>query len=224
MLQFPMQRSLIILILLNFTLDALVIKKYSIDYFERERMSLTRGYIESHYGIAARSGAIDPKIIVIHATATDDLNATLQAFKPATLPGSRGDIAHGGSLNVSAHYVVDRDGTVYNLMPDNQMARHVIGLNYSSIGIENIGGVDHKEDLTPAQLEANAALVKRLTDKHEGIEYLIGHYEYRCFEDTPLWLERDPNYRTEKSDPGEHFMTALRTKVPALKSAPCAEP
>ena len=36
------------------------------------------------------------------------------------------------------------------------MARHVIELNYSSIGIENVGGeTNKKEDLTPAQVHAN---------------------------------------------------------------------
>jgi len=33
-------------------------------------------------------------------------------------------------------------------MPDNWMGRHVIGLNYNSIGVENVGGVDDKQDLT----------------------------------------------------------------------------
>ena len=32
---------------------------------------------------------------------------------------------------------VDRDGTICRLMPETWMARHVIGLNYSAIGIEN---------------------------------------------------------------------------------------
>ncbi len=36
--------------------------------------------------------------------------------------------------------MVDRDGTRYRLMPETYMARHVIGLNYYSIGIENVGG------------------------------------------------------------------------------------
>ena len=221
MLQLRMFRLFMIISLFYLYADALVIKKHPIDYFKRDRMVLTKAYIESHYGISARNASIEPKIIVIHATGIDDLNATINTFMGARLPHSRKDIANGGSLNVSAHFVVDRDGTVYQLMHERQMARHVIGLNYNSIGIENIGGVDHKEDLTPEQLRANAELVEYLSEKHEELTYLIGHHEYRCFEGHELWLERDANYRTVKKDPGEKFMAALHAEIGSLERAPC---
>jgi len=35
-------------------------------------------------------------------------------------------------------------------------------------------------------------------------------------EATPLWLERDKGYRTEKSDPGETFMRKVRSAVADL--------
>jgi beta-N-acetylhexosaminidase len=107
-------------------------------------------------------------------------------------------------------------------MPDNWMARHTIGINYSSIGIENVGGKENKsEDLTPAQVEANVKLVKYLRFKYPKIEYLIGHYEYKKMQKTGLWLEKDKNYRTKKADPGKEFMKAVREKVKilGLKSA-----
>jgi hypothetical protein len=37
--------------------------------------------------------------------------------------------------------------------------------------------------------------------------------EYREFEGHPLWLELDESYRTEKVDPGDRFMTAVRDSV-----------
>jgi beta-N-acetylhexosaminidase len=41
-------------------------------------------------------------------------------------------------------------------------------------------------------------------------------------EQTPLWLERDAQYRTVKKDPGERFMKRVRERVRALelKNAP----
>ena len=42
-------------------------------------------------------------------------------------------------LNVSSHYLVDRDGTIYQLTPETILNRHAIGVNWCSIGIENIG-------------------------------------------------------------------------------------
>ena len=123
----------------------------------------------------------------------------------------RKDIAKASALNVSAHYLVDRDGTVYRLMPDNHMARHVIGLNYNAIGIENVA--KNANDLTAAQVQANIALVKYLKRKYPTIKYLIGHHEYRRMEKTPLWLEKDKGYRTKKYDPGVKFMDEVRSGV-----------
>jgi len=194
--------------------------------FGPQRIALTKQYIKEHYGRTVDDIAIDPKVIVLHWTADMGLDSSFARLQPELLPGSRGDIATGGALNVSAHFLVARDGTIYRLMPENEMARHVIGLNYSSIGIENVGGEENaKEDLTPAQLRANIALVRYLKQKYPGIEYLIGHYEYRQMETTPLWLERNKGYRTEKSDPGPQFMRRVRSAVSDLhlKTAPEAE-
>ncbi len=93
-------------------------------------------------------------------------------------------------------------------MPDTLMARHVIGLNHCAIGIENVGdGQDHP--LTEAQLEANVRLIRQLAEQYP-IDYVIGHYEYPRFIDHPLWMEKDPDYLTEKDDPGDAFMDRLR--------------
>ncbi len=119
-----------------------------------------------------------------------------------------------GALNVSSHYLVDRDGTIYQLLPETTLARHVIGLNHSAIGIENVGnGTDLP--LTDAQVAANVAIVRYLDSKYE-IDYLIGHHEYIKFEGHPLWLEKDSGYRTEKTDPGDDYMNRVREIVSDL--------
>lgn len=210
----------------NRRIDALM-KKYAVGTpriiekpidFGQKRIELTREYIKNHYGWRVDSIAIDPKIIVLHWTADMGLQSSFERLKPEILPGSRGDIASAGALNVSAHFLVDRDGTIYRLMDENTMARHVIGLNYSSIGIENIGGEGNAaEDLTPAQAASNMALIRYLKAKYPGIRYLIGHHEYRGMEGTPLWLEKDSGYRTQKRDPGEAFMQTVRWGVDDLK-------
>ncbi|MCP4616621.1 MAG: N-acetylmuramoyl-L-alanine amidase, partial [Bradyrhizobium sp.] len=85
-----------------------------------------------------------------------------------------------------------------------------------AIGIENVGGAGHQDNLTAAQLEANGRLVRYLKNRFPAIKYLIGHYQYREFEDHPLWLERDPGYRTVKNDPSRAFMSRLRGKTADL--------
>ena len=185
--------------------------------FGEKRKDMTRAYIAKHYGLHVKDITIKPKVIVLHWTAVMDLNDSFARLYPEKLLTDRKDIAKASALNVSAHYLVDRDGMIYQLMPDNIMARHVIGLNYSSIGIENVGGeANKKEDLTPAQVRANIALVKYLKKKYPGINYLIGHYEYTKMQNNPLWLERDAGYRTQKADPGIDFMTKVREGIQEL--------
>ena len=182
--------------------------------FEEKRKDMTKEYIKTHYGLDVNNIEIEPKMIVLHWTAVMDFNECFKRLNGEELYSDRGDIASASSLNVSAHFLVDRDGTIYQLMPDNWMARHVIGLNYSTIGVENVGGEGNsKDDLTDAQLQANIKLVNYLKAKYPSITHLIGHHEYREYENSPLWLEKDDGYRTIKADPGDRFMNAVRAGV-----------
>jgi beta-N-acetylhexosaminidase len=186
--------------------------------FGTERIVMSKAYIKQHYGKNVNDIIITPKIIVLHWTAEMSFDRSFKRLQPQRLLTDRKDIAKASLLNVSSQFMIARDGTIYRLMPENWMARHVIGLNYSSIGVENIGGKDNKaEDLTPAQLQANIALVGYLKEKYPTITYLIGHHEYRQMESTSLWLEKDKGYRTVKSDPGAKFMSDVRKAVKALK-------
>jgi beta-N-acetylhexosaminidase len=185
--------------------------------FTQKRIDMTKAYIKKHYGIDVKNIKITPKIIVLHWTAEPSFKGSFNRLYPQKLFSDRKDIAAASLLNVSAHFLVARDGTIYQLMPENWMARHVIGLNYSSIGVENVGGEGNKkEDLTPAQVRANIRLVRYLKAEYPSITYLIGHLEYRKMERNPLWLERDKGYRTKKADPGAKFMKAVREGVSDL--------
>ncbi|MBA3536500.1 MAG: N-acetylmuramoyl-L-alanine amidase [Tatlockia sp.] len=175
--------------------------------FNEERIALTQQYQLTHYGLKSKSIEIEPKMIVLHWTAIATLKATLRVFNSPAFPADSPRIKDlPGNLNVSAHYVVDQDGSIHQLMPDNWMARHVIGLNHFAIGIENIGGIDDIDDLTEAQVKANAFLVCYLKKKYPEIKYVIGHNDYLQFKHTPLWLEVDPDYQTDKHDPGPFFV------------------
>lgn len=189
--------------------------------FGPDRQALTIAYLKSRYDLPATTPAITPRMVVLHWTAIPTLEGSLEAFQPERLPSARGDIQQAGALNVSAHYLVDQDGTIYQLLPDTVMARHTIGLNHCAIGIENVGGTP-ETPLTEAQLESNTLLVRFLAKKYP-IEYLIGHYEYTAFEGHPLWLEKDSGYRTLKTDPGEAFMDQVRQNLSDLSFKPNPE-
>lgn len=187
--------------------------------FDEERMQLTKEYLATRHGLIQDTPTIVPKMIVLHWTVIPTMQQTFDVFNPSQLP-SRPDLATASSLNVSSQFLVDQDGTIYRLMPETTMARHVIGLNHTAIGVENVGGTADLP-LTKAQIKANIWLAKYLSAKYP-IEYLIGHYEYTNFEDHELWLETDDGYRTEKNDPGEDFMNAVKkgTQKLNLKAAP----
>lgn len=188
--------------------------------FDDTREKLSLQYLKERHGLTLEKPIIDPKIIVIHWTVIPTLEKSFEAFNPPELPGSRKGIQQASSLNVSAHFLVDRNGTIYRLLPDTVFARHVIGLNYCAIGIENVAD-GAGLPLTDAQFEANRKLVDYLTDRH-NIEYLIGHDQYTRFIGHPLWKETDPNYLTEKNDVGPEFINQLHRTVKdiSLKKAP----
>ncbi len=187
--------------------------------FDEERKALSLQYIRAHYGLEVDEPIIDPKVIVIHWTVIPTLEETFQAFNPSVLPSSRANIQTASNLNVSSQFVIDRDGAIYRLLPETTFARHVIGLNYSAIGIENIAnGTDLP--LTEAQFEANLQLANYLAKKYD-IEYLIGHDQYERFIGHELWLEKDSSYLTEKDDVGEEFINRLHEELDfKLKKAP----
>lgn len=190
---------------------------------ERWRRSrLTLEYVRERYDPRARSRRLVPRMIVLHWTELPDLAALWKAFRPARLPVSRPELAHAGRVNVASHFVVDRDGAIYRLLPETAIARHAIGLNRAAIGIENVGG--STAPLTECQVRANAKLVADLAARHPTIRYLIGHHEYGRFRGTPLWEEKDPTYFTTKVDPGDEFMAAVRARIAPLGLASEYEP
>jgi N-acetyl-anhydromuramyl-L-alanine amidase AmpD len=179
--------------------------------FNGERSELTLEYLKNRYGLEQDVPNIIPRMIVLHWTAIPTFEDSFDAFLNTKLPNWRPDIASVSGLNVSAHFLVDQDGTIYSLMPETIMGRHVIGLNHCAIGVENVGGTADTP-LTKAQLKSNIRLVKYLAKKYD-IEYVIGHHEYTSFEGHELWLEKDDGYRTAKTDPGDGFMNKVRKAI-----------
>jgi N-acetyl-anhydromuramyl-L-alanine amidase AmpD len=179
-----------------------------------ERARLTLEYRRRHSDPDAKDLVIEPHAIVLHYTDGGSAAATRAYFDNVRIEAARKDLARAGAVNVSAHFLVDRDGTIYRLQPETRFARHCIGLNHIAIGIENVGDGD-RYPLTDAQVEADAALVRELASRYP-ITHLFGHYEVMKLRGTPLYAERDAAYHNEKPDPGERFMTAVRERVADL--------
>lgn len=186
--------------------------------YDDARREKTIAYRQRHQDPTASDILIDPKMIVLHHTGGGSLDGTWRYFDRPSVERSRKIIAKAGDLNVSSHFLVDRDGTIVRLMPETWMARHVVGLNHLAIGVENVGDRE-RYPLTDAQKSANVALVRHLRARFPGITHLIGHHEYLAFEGHPYFQEREPDYRTRKGDPGPAFMQAVRAELGDLALA-----
>ena len=95
--------------------------------FGPTRKDETAAYAARHYG--SRTWQLDPTMIVLHYTESDTYASARSLFE-ADLPN------RGERPGTCAHYIVDQDGTIYELVPPTVMCRHAIGLNHLAIGIE----------------------------------------------------------------------------------------
>jgi N-acetylmuramoyl-L-alanine amidase len=179
--------------------------------YDAERVKLSIEYLKTRHGLVQTTPSIRPKMIVLHFTGSGTAQSVHAYFNPSQIEQGRQYNRTESLLNVSSQYLVDRDGTIFQLMYDTLFARHTIGLNYCAIGIENVGGPS--SPLTEKQVMANVALVRHLCMKYPEIEYLIGHSEYLRFRNKSIWKETDPNYITYKTDPGDGFLAKVRERL-----------
>lgn len=189
-----------------------------------QRAALTLAYRQKHSDAKATDLVITPRVIVLHYTSGGSSKGTREYFDNLEIEASRPELARAGRVNVSSHYLIDRDGTIYRLQPETQFARHCIGLNHIAIGIENVGD-EKRWPLTDAQVTANAALVRELAGRFE-ITHLLGHYEVKELRKHPYptgagsyFVELDPSYKNDKPDPGVAFMKRVRAEVADLALA-----
>ena len=173
--------------------------------WSEHRDELGDEYTLKHYGKVIRQ--IVPQAVVVHWTAMGTFESVWEFFSAEEMDDDE------GRLNVASQFLVDRDGTIWRLMPETNLARHAIGYNHCAIGIENVGGYGGREDLTEAQLAANVRLIKYLHAKYPTIKYVFGHYQQDAARASGLYIELVPNYYAVKTDPGKIFMRALREQL-----------
>jgi N-acetyl-anhydromuramyl-L-alanine amidase AmpD len=110
--------------------------------------------------------------VVLHATVLDTLEHVEEHFAN---PASK----------VSAHYTIDRDGTIASHVPEDKRAWHAgisrmkdgrTGVNDFSIGIELVNLNDGADHFPQPQIEAMRDLLKAIIARHP-IKHIIPHYE-----------------------------------------------
>ena len=135
------------------------------------RRAQMRAYARRHYGID--SDTFKPKVIVEHYTASNSFESAFQTFARNQRDSELGELP-----GVCAHYVIDRDGTIYRLVRDTLMCRHTVGLNHVAIGIEHVGTSDGQVLGNARQRTASLRLTRSLQGRY-GIatKNVIGHAE-----------------------------------------------
>ena len=177
--------------------------------FGAVRRAETARYAQRHYGLD--TWRLDrPRVIVEHYTANESFGATWNTFASdapdpelSELPGT------------CAHFVIDRDGTIYQLVPLTTICRHTVGLNWTSIGIEHVGTSDGEILGDARQLQSSLRLTLWLMS-HYGISLpnVIGHSESLT---SPYHRERYAPWRCQTHGDWTHAdMNVYRARLAAL--------
>jgi hypothetical protein len=147
------------------------IRWHPIPYGPRRRAQM-RAYARRHYGLDT-ARLRDPKVIVEHFTASSTLAPAYDTFA-----ANRPDVELHELPGVCAHFIVDGEGTIHQLVPLRLMCRHVIGLNHVAIGIEHVGLSDAQVMGRQRQLRASLALTRWLRERFAiRTRDVIGHAE-----------------------------------------------
>jgi hypothetical protein len=118
--------------------------------------------------------------------------------------------------DIGYHFLIDRDGTVADGRPLEQVGSHVKGHNTGTIGISLIGGFGSSaddpfdENFTPEQGEALTELIESLKSRFPAITKVSGHNEYAA--------KACPGFRVAKwlgTAPKERTSVAQSTTVQA---------
>jgi N-acetylmuramoyl-L-alanine amidase len=140
--------------------------------FGADRRAQMRAYARRHYGLDTER-LEQPKVIVEHFTGT-------ATFAPAfnTFASNARDPELHELPGTCAHFIVDRDGTIFQLVSLTLMCRHTVGLNQVAIGVEHVGVSDADVLGRTRQLAASLRLTRWLQERY-GIQRsdVIGHAE-----------------------------------------------
>jgi N-acetylmuramoyl-L-alanine amidase len=177
--------------------------------FPDKRKQEMAAYAERHYGIDDYR-LENPKVIVEHITVTDSFESAYNTFA-ADVPDAELHELPG----TCAHFVVDTDGTIYQLVSTSIMCRHTVGLNYTAIGIEHVAMSDSDLLGNPRQLAASLKLTNWLRCS-DGIKFgdVIGHNESLS---SPYHKENVASLRTQThADMAKASMDVYRAKLRRL--------
>jgi N-acetylmuramoyl-L-alanine amidase len=177
--------------------------------FSAQRLAETAAYAKRHYGVDTWH-IRGPHVIVEHYTESTTMTSAWSTFAQ-DVPDSELHELPG----TCAHFIVDRDGTIYQLAPVDVICRHTVGLNLVALGIEHVGMSDAEILDDPAQMKASLHLTAWLMQRYRiPLGDVIGHAESLT---SPWHHELYPSWRCQThADWQPADMAVYRTRLRAL--------
>ncbi len=177
--------------------------------FSAQRLAETAAYAKRHYGVDTWH-IRGPHVIVEHYTESTTMISAWSTFAQ-DVPDSELHELPG----TCAHFIVDRDGTIYQLVPLDVICRHTVGLNLTALGIEHVGTSDAEILADPAQMRASLHLTAWLMQRyHIPLGDVIGHAESLT---SPYHHELYPSWRCQThADWQPADMAVYRARLRAL--------
>jgi beta-N-acetylhexosaminidase len=152
-----------------------------------------------------------PKVIVEHYTETATAQEAYNTFAPDTPDSEFGELP-----NTCAHFLVESDGRIDQLVALSIRCRHTTGLNWTAIGIENVGSSDSQILDDRAQIAASLRLTRWLRCTYGiSLSNVIGHNESLS---SPYHHDRVPAFQHQThSDFNRADMHVYRSRLARLK-------
>ncbi len=174
--------------------------------FSNKRRHEMGAYSLRHYG-ARESRLREVKTIVEHVTAGSTYASAYNTFARDVPDSELHELPA-----TCAHFVVDTDGAIHQLVPLRYRCRHTVGLNDRSIGIEHVGLSDGEVLGRRRQLRASLKLTRWLQARYAvPTKYVIGHAESLS---SPFHHERVKRLRTQTHGDMQHAtMVKYRRKL-----------
>jgi N-acetylmuramoyl-L-alanine amidase len=142
--------------------------------FGAVRKAQMAAYVGRHYGsfLKPTSRLVDPHVIVIHYTDAS-FSSTYNTFASDTPDAELHELPA-----TCAHFIINTDGTIYQLVSLGTMCRHAVGLNWTAFGIEQVGFSDAQVLGDHREITASLRLVRWLRCRYAiTVGNVIGHNE-----------------------------------------------
>jgi N-acetyl-anhydromuramyl-L-alanine amidase AmpD len=173
-----------------------------------------RAYFQRHTGHPTLT--LQPTILVMHYTACSTFEAAWSVFYGGAnmSAGDRGTVWG----HPSVHFMIDRDGTIYQLMPLDRRATGTYGVNHCALQVEMVAANEADLVNNPDLLKASFRLARMLTRKFAiPLSKVYGHYDVSAgVSVVPEYLDKADSVHptsypasSARTDPGPVYMSWL---------------